>query len=91
MLMGYGICASENANKAYDVLLEEFTNWGKDGITDEELADAKMSLAQDLKSNMANDTSPASWPTGSSWAGRWTTTPGSTSRFKASAGTRSSR
>lgn len=55
MLMGYGICASENANKAYDVLLEEMGNWNKDGITDEELADAKKSLAQDLKSNMAND------------------------------------
>ncbi len=55
MLMGYGICATENANKAYDVMLEEMANWCKDGVTDDELADAKKSLAQDLQSNMAND------------------------------------
>ncbi len=55
MLMGYGICATENANKAYDVMLEELANWCKDGVTDEELADAKKSLAQDLLSNMSND------------------------------------
>ncbi len=55
MLMGYGICATENANKAYDVMLEEMANWCKDGVTEEELTDAKKSLAQDLQSNMAND------------------------------------
>jgi len=54
-LMGYGICANENADKAYNMLLEEFNAWLKDGITDEELADAKKSLAQDVKTSMAND------------------------------------
>lgn len=55
MLGCYGICATENANKAYEVMFEEISNWAKDGVTDEELADAKKSLAQDLQSNMAND------------------------------------
>ena len=55
MLMGYGICATENAHKAYDIMLEEMANWCKDGVTEEELADAKKSLSQDLQSNLAND------------------------------------
>ncbi len=55
MLIGFGICANENADKAYNVLLEEMDGWFKSGVTDEELADAKKSLAEDLKSNMAND------------------------------------
>jgi zinc protease len=55
MLGCYGICATENTNKAYDIMFEELANWCKDGVTDEELSDAKKSLAQDLQSNMAND------------------------------------
>ncbi len=60
VLAGFGICATENADKAYDVLLEEINKWFKEGITDEELADAKMSMALDTKSNMANDAYVAS-------------------------------
>lgn len=55
VLIGFGICATENAHKAYDVLLEEINGWFKDGITDEELADAKTSMALKTKNNMAND------------------------------------
>ena len=55
ILVSFGICATENANKAYDVLLEEVNKWFKEGITDEELTDAKTSMALETKSNMAND------------------------------------
>jgi len=55
MMMGYGICANENADKAFNILMEEFLGWLKDGVTDEELADAKKSLGLELKSNLAND------------------------------------
>lgn len=70
LLVGYGICATENANKAYDVLLEEVNGWFKSGITDEELADAKTSMALNTKNNMANDAFVASQLANGLYVGR---------------------
>ncbi len=55
MLAGYAICASENTNKAYDSLLDEFGILLRDGIGDTELAEAKKSFALKVKTQLAND------------------------------------
>src|SRR5262249_7645612 len=54
-LIGFAICATENADKAHDYMLEEFNKWYKEGITDEELADAKTSVALETKNRLADD------------------------------------
>ncbi len=55
-IIGFGICATENADKATDALLEEMLAWHKEGITDEELTDAKTAYALEMKGQYANDT-----------------------------------
>jgi zinc protease len=59
-IIGFGICATENADKAYDAMLEEILAWHKDGITDEELSDAKTAYALEMKTQYANDNFVAS-------------------------------
>ncbi|MBI1824945.1 MAG: insulinase family protein, partial [Planctomycetes bacterium] len=54
-LFGFAICATENADKAHDYMLEEFNKWYKEGITDEELTDAKTSIALENKNRLADD------------------------------------
>ncbi|MCH7839730.1 MAG: insulinase family protein [Planctomycetes bacterium] len=55
MLAGYAICASENAHKAYDSLLDEFGILLRDGIGGTELTEAKKSFALKVKTQWAND------------------------------------
>jgi zinc protease len=55
-MIGFGICATENAEKAFGVLLEEFTLWHKDGVTPEELDEAKNSYSLKMKNSFADDT-----------------------------------
>ena len=55
MLAGYAICASENAHKAYDSLLDEFGILLREGIGGTELAEAKKSFALKVKTQLAND------------------------------------
>jgi zinc protease len=59
MFLGMGICASENADQAYNSLLDEFDILIRDGIGPEELADAKASFALQIKNRLANDSSVA--------------------------------
>ncbi len=54
-LVGYGICAPQNAVKAQDAMREEIENWFAEGITDEELAEGKKSYALKFENNLAND------------------------------------
>ncbi len=54
-LIGYAICAPQNAVKAQDAMREEFQKWIADGLTDEELAEGKKSYALKFENNLAND------------------------------------
>lgn len=54
-LVGYAICAAQNAVKAQDAMREEFQKWIADGLTDEELAEGKKSYALKFENNLAND------------------------------------
>jgi zinc protease len=54
-LLGYAICAPQNALKALDAMREEIQKWIADGITDEELTDGKQSYALKFENNLAND------------------------------------
>ncbi len=54
-LLGLAICAPQNAEKAAAALKEEIDTWIADGITEEELTEAKNSYALKFKSRIAND------------------------------------
>ncbi len=54
-LMGYAICASQNAVKAQEAMREEIQRWIAEGITDEELTEGKKSYALKFENNLAND------------------------------------
>jgi zinc protease len=49
------ICAPENANKAMGLMLEEITKFQKEGISAQELADAKKSYAANFDTMLADD------------------------------------
>ena len=49
------ICAPENANKAMTLMLEEITKLQKEGISAQELADAKKSYAANFDTMLADD------------------------------------
>ena len=49
------ICAPENANKAMALMLEEITKLQKEGISAQELADAKKSYAANFDTMLADD------------------------------------
>ncbi len=59
VVAGFAICAPQNANKALASMLDEFDILLRDGIVSEELTDAKKSLALQLKTQLANDTTVA--------------------------------
>ncbi len=52
---GYGICAPDKADQAYDSMLDEFAILVRDGIGAEELASAKASYALQVKTKLASD------------------------------------
>ncbi|MCP4245734.1 MAG: insulinase family protein [bacterium] len=54
-LTGTAICAPQNAAEALSALREEFTKWIAEGITEEELADARTSYALQFENTLAND------------------------------------
>ncbi len=54
-LMTYAICAPRNARKALDAMREEVSRWITEGITDEELAEAKQSYALRFERSLASD------------------------------------
>lgn len=55
LLMGYAICAPQNAAKAQDAMIEEFTKWITEGVTEEELTEGKTSYALKFENQIAND------------------------------------
>ncbi|NOT00597.1 MAG: insulinase family protein [Phycisphaerales bacterium] len=55
MFAGYGICASTNADKAFASLNDEIETLVRDGISAEELTDAKESFAKQIKTQLADD------------------------------------
>ncbi len=55
IMLGYAICATDNTDKAYDAMLEEIERWLKEGLTDEELSEAKNSYSLELKNELADD------------------------------------
>ncbi len=55
VLFGMGICAPDNAKKAFGCLVEEISILVRDGVGVEELADAKASFALQVKNQLAND------------------------------------
>ena len=54
-LVGYAICAPENAGKAQVAMREEIQKWIAEGITEEELTDGRKSYALKFENNLAND------------------------------------
>jgi zinc protease len=58
-LLGYAICAPENAHKAYDSMLDEFRRLVEEGVGQADLDDAKKSYALQAKTRFANDGSIA--------------------------------
>ncbi|MCH7814631.1 MAG: insulinase family protein [Planctomycetes bacterium] len=54
-LIGTAICAPQNAAEALTAMREEFAKWMAEGITDEELADARTSYALKFENTLAND------------------------------------
>ncbi len=53
--VGYGICAPQNAQQAIDAMREEIQRWLQDGITEEELSEAKKSYPLKFKNRLANE------------------------------------
>jgi zinc protease len=70
VLVGFAICAAENTDKAYDALLEEISKWTQEGLTDEELSEAKNSYSLQMKNDFANDSYVASTLADCLWTGR---------------------
>jgi len=56
-LMGFAICAPENAVKAQEALREELTKWIAEGVTEEELSEGKVAFAKRFENQLANDRS----------------------------------
>ncbi len=56
---GYGICSPDNANKAFDSMLDEINILVRDGIGSEELTGSKASYALQTKNKLANDSTVA--------------------------------
>lgn len=54
-LLGYAICAPQNAAKAQTALREEIQKWIAEGITEEELTEGQKSYALKFENNLAND------------------------------------
>ncbi len=54
-LIGYAICAPQNAVKAQDAMREEFEKWIAHGVTDEELENGRESYARKFENNLAQD------------------------------------
>jgi zinc protease len=58
-LFGYAICAPQNAKKALSAMQEEIQQWIADGLTDEELEEAKKSYVLKFERSIANERSLA--------------------------------
>ncbi len=54
-LMGFAMCATQNAVKAQDAMREEFRKWIAEGVTDEELEEGTKSYALKFENSLAND------------------------------------
>ena len=54
-LLCYAICAPENAQKAMDAMKDELNKWVNEGITDEELAEAKEGYKQNYVRSIADE------------------------------------
>lgn len=54
-LIGYAICAPQNAVKAQDAMREEIQKWIAEGLTEEEMTDGKKSYALKFQNDLAND------------------------------------
>ena len=53
--LGYAICAPQNAEKALEAMQDEVHSWMTEGITEEELVDAKKSYQLNFERSIAND------------------------------------
>jgi zinc protease len=54
-VVGYAMCAPQNAVKAQDAMREEFQKLIAEGVTDEELAEGRKSYALKFENSLAND------------------------------------
>ena len=54
-LVGYAMCATQNAEKAQDVMRDEIKMWISKGITEEELTDGIKGYSLKFDNNLAND------------------------------------
>ncbi len=52
---GMALCAPQNANKAYNSMIDEITTFVETGLSAGELADAKDSFIKQVKTRLAND------------------------------------
>ncbi len=59
LFMSMGICAPQNADKAYAAMIDEIKKLVNDGVGVEELEESKASFAMQVKNRLANDASVA--------------------------------
>jgi zinc protease len=64
------LCAPQNAQKAMDAMLEEISGLVKDGVRDQELAEAKKSYAAQFNTQLADDDFVAGELASALYAGR---------------------
>lgn len=68
--LSYAICARENADKTAAALREEIDRWIRDGITQEELSEAKKGYRLSLLSSFSNDATLADLIARDTYSGR---------------------
>jgi zinc protease len=68
--MGFGICAPQNAQRAIDCAREEMQRFIKEGVTQQELDDARQGYRQQISVQLANDSLLAMLMTSNLYLGR---------------------